>query len=112
MGRGLSDLQRWILARADQNADRGYDACVTFEEVKTDYYSMPRSRTTPGWSFRKKRIARYNAVSAAVSKAARRLADRGLAKVTRGSDHAVNVAVIELTNEGILVAEKEQRRSR
>jgi hypothetical protein len=118
MGRGLSDLQIWILDRADRNADRvnengrALDAAVTFEEIKIGFYKMPRSRTTAGWAFRKSRIARYNSVATAITKAAQRLVDRGLAIVIRGDDHAVNHVVVQLTSDGIQAAEAEAARRR
>jgi hypothetical protein len=105
----LSALQKWILVRANQNADAGSDACITFDEIKADYYRMPRRGTaTPGWQFRKTRIKRYSAVSNAISRAAYRLQKRRLAEIIydKGDDFRGPSTAIHLTTAGILKAEE------
>ncbi len=76
MGRGLSDLQRWILREARQRGQLEYsDICQGYfgwKPLRKD--QQLRDRFSP------KQIgaAEYNRVMATVSRSCRRLAERGL----------------------------------
>jgi len=123
----LSQLQRWMLARAYQNrteerrADTGQGADLFYKEVLAGFYGFEykRSRNPQDYSLRSGRLGRkrfepeligrprYNAACAAVARAVARLAKRGL--VTHVWGAVSHWAGIELTESGVLLAERAVR---
>jgi hypothetical protein len=82
MGRGLSNLQRWILSEARR---RGW---LEYDEIYQGYFGW--RRTGPYWpnelrqTFSPRDIGEgeYNRVMATVSRSVRRLEERGLVRLT------------------------------
>jgi hypothetical protein len=91
MGRGLSELQGWILWRTLRNLEEieqsgrpPHHACLIYAEIKSEFFRMPTSRNDlNGWRFRKNKLADYNKVSATISRAAHLLEGRELISVWR-----------------------------
>jgi DNA-binding PadR family transcriptional regulator len=84
MGRGISELQRWILKKALEKK-RAHEPLIC-SAIKHEFYGMPwihPTRGLAGWKFERRKLKNYNAVSAAISKAIYRLKARGLITITR-----------------------------
>ena len=106
MGKGLSELQKFILIMAYRNQDRGYESVyvknrdVLIEVYKFPFHS-PSANTSSGTPQIFKRqeigISRYRSASVSVVKAFNRLVNRGLA--IRKYNHG-----IILTDKGTKVA--------
>jgi hypothetical protein len=121
----LSKLQRWMVARAYRNriaekrGGTGQGADLFYKEVLASFYDFEYEHFNPEYddlrrSFGHKRFdpevigrSRYNAASAAISRAVARLAKRGL--VTQVCGAVSHWAGIELTELGVVLAERVAR---
>jgi hypothetical protein len=117
---GLSPLQRTILVLAYDNWERegrttrseGCD-CYYYEVLQrvwgfeNRWAHLPH-RTPERWHFRQRQIpyGRYNAALASLSRAVRRLAQRGLVTRHRGTSWRGTWAGVKLTVVGVPVAER------
>jgi hypothetical protein len=76
MGRGLSDLQRWMLQELEKEGYLPYfmihERFFGWRPYHSASYRKYRRTVTP---------AEYNRVNATISRSARRLANRGLVKL-------------------------------
>jgi hypothetical protein len=116
---GLSPLQRTILVLAYDNWERerrttqseGCD-CYYYEVLErvwrfeNRWAGVSRERTPTRWHFGLQRIPyhRYNAALASLSRAVRRLAQRGLVTRHRGKSWRGTYAGVKLTATGLPVA--------
>lgn len=90
----------------------GGEADLLYAEIKTGYFKMPaihpaRSEESQwGHVFKKSKLENYGAVSATISRAARRLAKRGLVTISRSRAGKYPPARCELrpTEQGWVVA--------
>ncbi len=102
MGRGLSDLQRWILAEA-RKRDRLYyaDICEKYYgwPRKTDVAGNPLSRGSQHFSRSEIGNREYNRVMATISRSCLRLEKRGLVHCLAGEFHRWS-GVEAITQEG------------
>jgi hypothetical protein len=99
MGRGLSDLPRWILMRAAKQPR------LVYAEILADYFGLPRQGRLPAQRVKEGELAgclmyasgeqrdfdrqaigetKCRSTVSALSRACRRLQDRGLVKHVRG----------------------------
>jgi hypothetical protein len=105
MGRGLSDLQRYVLAEA------GKRSRVYYAEVLAGFYGWrPRRelardaegklRSPGSWHFSPRKVGenRYNKAMAALSRACARLGTRGLVTCLKGVSS--RWAGVEITDKG------------
>jgi hypothetical protein len=117
MGRGLSQLQRWILVKAleklEENEQNGIPlshACLTYAEIKIGFFDMrPIRNEMNGQRFKKKTLSNYNAVSVTISRATHLLAGHRLVTVARRGLQLTDMpmrAEIRLTKKGADVAAK------
>lgn len=103
---------QWILRAAYENDASGGEADLLYAEIKTGYFKMPaihpaRSEESQwGHVFKKSKLENYGAVSATISRAARRLAKRGLVTISRSRAGKYPPARCELrlTEQGWVVA--------
>lgn len=102
MGRGLSDLQRWILHRA------GLAVKLSTVDILTGYFGWkrhtPRGYDLVKHNFSKMAVGarRFNVGKASLSRALRRLEQRGLAVVRHNWDAVRRIpqVTVELTDRG------------
>lgn len=113
MGRGLSDLQKTILALALEHRQAGIvePDCYKHEVLERHYgwktIKLPGARRSgAGWHFSKKDIGakEYDSVMVALKKAAKRLQKRGLIEI--GGGLFTKQTWYDLTHRGLLVAER------
>ncbi len=87
MGRGLSDLQRWILAEA-RKQDRLYyaDICEKYYGWRRKYHTWGDPFSVGCNKFYRSEIGHreYNRVMATISRSCRRLEKRGLVRCISG----------------------------
>ena len=119
MGRGLSELQRTALAIAYRNRQAGgvsdrNTVDAYYAEIMAEHYGFtPHPRVdlhSPGRQhFSRSKIGpeRYDAAKAALSRAMKRLEERGLVVVAQGANS--HWSGIELTDAGVQAATQQER---